>query len=451
MKIIKNLIIVLIGINLLFVGTQATAAVKAGATCTKLGATSTSAGKKYTCIKSGKKLAWNKGVAVVTKPTPVQTPAVSPAATPTPTPSATPTVAPTPIPQPTQTARPINQLFWKFKVESNVLYRNVEANGSWLTTDSRKNDEFDPIRVKAWQEIKSVAIPNERQKSVTYFVGPNVDPAVENAYRFLIEKSLLYFNSWMKPEVPLFIHIYTEKDREFFKQSMEIYVNGAQDYSRLEADLKNYDGPNSNFSPSGGVTIGALKTKSTDWVNFATFALDSELRSEGILMYMIPHEISHHWQFSTMQPLMRRSGSDRSSCNFFEGGAVLLGSSIAVDHLGWFSDEMDVITRRISQNSPQFNPKTSEEIVEELMKFSSSSASNALGCTTGYSLGALAYEWLIAEKGIQILQDLTKAFNATTSVSDGIKQATGWSDRDFYTRASEYVLRAWNRAVSLKP
>ncbi len=40
------------------------AAVKAGAKCTKAGATSTTGGKKYTCVKSGSKLVWNKGVAV---------------------------------------------------------------------------------------------------------------------------------------------------------------------------------------------------------------------------------------------------------------------------------------------------------------------------------------------------------------------------------------------------
>ncbi len=48
---------------------------KAGASCSKLGLTSTSNGKKYTCIKSGKKLVWNKGVSVVkATPTPTPTP-----------------------------------------------------------------------------------------------------------------------------------------------------------------------------------------------------------------------------------------------------------------------------------------------------------------------------------------------------------------------------------------
>lgn len=39
------------------------AAVKAGGSCTKAGLTSVMSGKTYTCIKSGRKLAWDKGVA----------------------------------------------------------------------------------------------------------------------------------------------------------------------------------------------------------------------------------------------------------------------------------------------------------------------------------------------------------------------------------------------------
>jgi hypothetical protein len=44
------------------------AAAKAGGTCSKAGITSVVSGKTYTCIKSGKKLVWDKGVAVA-KPT----------------------------------------------------------------------------------------------------------------------------------------------------------------------------------------------------------------------------------------------------------------------------------------------------------------------------------------------------------------------------------------------
>lgn len=47
------------------------ATAKAGASCPKMKAVSIVKGKKFTCIKSGKKLIWNKGVIVKVTPKPV--------------------------------------------------------------------------------------------------------------------------------------------------------------------------------------------------------------------------------------------------------------------------------------------------------------------------------------------------------------------------------------------
>ena len=60
----------------------ARAAIKAGDTCKKAGQTSTYNGMKFTCIKSGKKLVWNKGISIA-KPKPAAT------SSPTPTPTET--------------------------------------------------------------------------------------------------------------------------------------------------------------------------------------------------------------------------------------------------------------------------------------------------------------------------------------------------------------------------
>ena len=77
------------------------AAVKAGAKCTKVGTTATVAGKKFTCIKSGNKLVWNKGVTIKAAPKPDLNPVFKPVEpTPTPTPEATPTPIPTPTVKP---------------------------------------------------------------------------------------------------------------------------------------------------------------------------------------------------------------------------------------------------------------------------------------------------------------------------------------------------------------
>jgi hypothetical protein len=48
------------------------AAVKAGAKCTKAGSTATASGKKFTCVKSGAKLVWNKGVTIKAAAKPVE-------------------------------------------------------------------------------------------------------------------------------------------------------------------------------------------------------------------------------------------------------------------------------------------------------------------------------------------------------------------------------------------
>jgi len=50
---------------------------KSGATCTKAGSSSVVKNVKFTCVKSGKKLVWNKGVKVSAKPTTKQTPLIT--------------------------------------------------------------------------------------------------------------------------------------------------------------------------------------------------------------------------------------------------------------------------------------------------------------------------------------------------------------------------------------
>ena len=91
----KKALTTLIALAIFSLPLHAIAAVKSGASCTKLGATSTYAGKKYICIKSGKKLVWNKGIAIAT-PKPTPSPSLTPSLEPTPVPINTPSASPTP-------------------------------------------------------------------------------------------------------------------------------------------------------------------------------------------------------------------------------------------------------------------------------------------------------------------------------------------------------------------
>jgi hypothetical protein len=87
----KIALAVLVLVSLAMLPTSAANAPKAGAPCKKVGTTTAANGKKFTCVKSGKKLIWNKGVKVSVP---------RPSATPTPTTSPAPTVTPTPTERP---------------------------------------------------------------------------------------------------------------------------------------------------------------------------------------------------------------------------------------------------------------------------------------------------------------------------------------------------------------
>jgi hypothetical protein len=74
----KLLVLLTVSLALVLLEPIAVAAVKPGTKCPKLGQTSTYAAIKHTCIKSGTKLVWSKGVAVKAAPKPTITPAQIP-------------------------------------------------------------------------------------------------------------------------------------------------------------------------------------------------------------------------------------------------------------------------------------------------------------------------------------------------------------------------------------
>jgi hypothetical protein len=95
---------------LIFSSPANAASPKPGLTCKKEGITALSQGKKFTCIKKGKKLVWNKGVKAKTGKT-----AQAPAARPT-TPAATPA---TPVATPAPTQKPALRSYTLDEVKAN--------------------------------------------------------------------------------------------------------------------------------------------------------------------------------------------------------------------------------------------------------------------------------------------------------------------------------------------
>lgn len=179
---------------LTFVNPVQAASPKAGAKCTKARSTATAAGKKFTCVKSGTKLVWNKGVAIK-KPSPVVTPTPSPSPSPSPEPTPTPAPSATAIPTPIPTPTPKDLNF------SNIL------------------ENVDEIALNVFSQYeKLMATSFQSTTKVTLINGPNTIPINHNpTSAFQIASKI--FQNFKQPE-EIFAIYYSYKDREWAKQQL---------------------------------------------------------------------------------------------------------------------------------------------------------------------------------------------------------------------------------------
>jgi len=166
----KHLRLVALIIPMVLVASNSYAAVKAGSACSKAGIKSVSAGKTYTCVKSGKKFVWNKGVAI-------------PVAKPSPAPTASEAPAPSPSISPSPVAAPIEEIeFW------------------WAAMVDVRSHKKTPTTLQT-MDFKS---------------APNVSDEESKKFKSLIDEVLVYWSQFIVNPLPLNVTVISEKDYDWY-------------------------------------------------------------------------------------------------------------------------------------------------------------------------------------------------------------------------------------------
>jgi hypothetical protein len=340
------------------------AAVKAGAKCTKVGASATASGKKFTCIKSGKKLVWNKGVAIK-KPLPVATPTPAPSSSPTPEPTPAPTTTPTPTPSPTPTP-----------TLKDLTFSNIAEN-------------FDAIAFNIYSKYQTHMATNYQGSiKVNTIVGPNTVPVNKNsAAAFQIASKI--FQNFKQPN-EVFAIYYNFADKEWAKNQVAALAG------KNTADFQfGYSCPNAMrcWDASASITL--------DWKAISHYGVSdpggalskSELTGEIQI-----HEFTHSVSFFQLNPV-RGNYYNLTPDWFGEGHASVTGK------LGGSTsfEDYNLLRNNVQRgNYPQADIQNyrPENILRFYESFSKAPEVSPLQRSYLYSLGWSTVEALAAIGGI---------------------------------------------------
>ena len=387
------------------------AAPKAGAKCTKKNSTATSSGKLFTCIQSGKKLIWNKGVAIP-KPTP----------TPSPSPS-----------KPTAIGDPIGA---------------VGSTSTPTPTPTAIPVVINEVAKQAFEIIQSAKQQNSNL-ILTYEVQNFVPKDVADAVRQNTENAVRLYSAFLDSSRQVIIHVYTEKDlpsmseRDMFKNRDDLNFF-ADWWSKDPATVNSAFGYPGSYLKEG--CSAGSQAKCAGKAGHAGVAYPSRATSKSLDTFnlsVVPHEFFH-----VIQDFYRYKGEpayfvteeskDFSMPSLFrEGGATFMQMTASHDDINQseavFKFAKDWMMKEHSRDLAAV--VTTEDLVALLVKLENGDRS-----PRSYALGAAFHEWLLVNHGLDKFIALTKSHVIGKSFKDLFAGNYGMSLVDAYGKAAPHIL-----------
>ena len=381
----------LIAVTLILAPVNAIAAVKAGDVCKKAGSTATANGKKFTCIKSGKKLVWNKGVAVA-KSKPVQTPTP----TPEPTPSPTPTVYVPPAPITTPTPTPIVE-------KAPTGFADLVEN-------------YRGIPEVAWNEARKLAGIGTLKSSFTIEIGPNtkIQQGLDDPRVYLEQASRLWSKFDQAQSTRVFIYNFQDLA---WAQQKNLALGGS--WFKPEDLAANCSSP-SSCGAFGGSYRGVGQ------IFFGVPIRDYFPFNLGFVRGAYVHEFSHVVQYSQFASQPALNGYATLPCWFSEGQPQVPGQSLGFTTLSDY---------KLSRDSSFSQPAGAlgDYSQDSILKFYSLAGVSKDGlCAASirqriYDVGFMTVEALASIKGIESTMQVVAGVSQGLTFNQSFEKVYGIS------------------------
>ena len=445
----KKLLTTLTVAALFLVPLNAVAAVKTGDVCKRVGSTATVNGKKFMCIKSGKKLVWNKGVAVKAAPKPELNPVFKPVEpTPTPTPTPTPQATPTLTPKPTTAIDYVNYKgVMIYGVRDSKLIRRADT-GIFYETDSRKESDFSAIRVKAFNEVnKKLGSRDHPNIEFVYDIRPSYPPYLIEFVKRELDETAALWNDFFKEKFTVNVFLGSEKDREYIKKNNWLTRNMPSCFDRWES------GRERNFICAGAGFWQENPTSKWAGNLYIGFPSAVDLNNINFEWPMGPkHEFFHIVQdyafYRNLTERPRELHELVQPIHFREGAATTVAFLSAFRNLGWSSDVLDWWFWQSTRDSQKWRTIKTEADAVSLMKemecLKTCATPTADDPTRAfywaYGYGAIMNEWVIGTYGLDGLIKMLDQLVTAKDFNDVTKGAFGLSKDEFYAKIAPYIL-----------
>jgi hypothetical protein len=384
-----------VAMALILAPVNAIAAVKAGDLCKKAGSTATASGKKFTCIKSGKKLVWNKGVAIA-KPKPVATPVATPTPMVSPTPSPTPTVYVPPTPITTPTPAPIVE-------KAPTGFADLVEN-------------YRGIPEVVWNEAQKLAKDGTVKSSFTIEIGPNTkiqqglgDP------RIYLEQASRLWSKFDQPQLTR-VFVYNFQDLAWAQQK-----NSALGGSWFKPeDLAGNCSSPSSCGAFGGAYRGVGQ------IFFGVPIRDYFPFNLGFVRGTYVHEFSHVVQYSQFASQPALNGYATLPCWFSEGQPQVPGQALGFTTLSDY---------KLSRDSSFSQPAGAlgDYSQDSILKFYSLAGVSKDGlCAASirqriYDVGFMTVEALASIKGIESTMQVVAGVSQGLTFNQSFEKVYGIS------------------------
>ena len=322
-----------------------------------------------------------------------------------------------------------------------------DANNKWQSKDSRKENSFDPIRVAAYKSIYSLQTdPQAANIKFEFQVRPGYPKAIEQIIRLQLTKIASRFSPILsKPETVKVIMV-TEKDKNWTKTDLTEIIPENDYIGALEIlDWYNTKDRFRTRGGTGGGVAGYLPNKGYAYYlsHTSTFATTETYWPE-----VPPHEFTHVMQGLLAGGFQSQFGEGDPQAKWhghlIEGSANTLGMALGFETLGWYSDEMDRLLKRDSQNMRSWRKMNTQEDAVAFIKAIESRNSQE-SFEFSYSAGQFVWEYFIGKYGADKFIEFLKNIPKTANFNENLKTTIGKDREAFYQEAGAYLLKNWQR------